>query len=348
MPGPNEKLADESEFDQAARIANKVLDYARRYRSPPKPRAYEVWFTYLTGEDPALSARIESEIVKSKEVDMDTIDEIYADHFLQRRLSTGMTQIGDELDAGLRDTLSVVREGLGSSKRFLTSLQMARDKIATTPRDQDTKRTVMDLLELGREHANQTEVVSDELNKARTQVLTLQRELHRLRDSAYLDHLTQISNRRHMDEVLAREIALAEVNGDPLSFALADLDHFKRLNDAHGHANGDAVLKHFSALLRKNLKGQETPARYGGEEFAVIFPKTALYGAARATDNIRKLFHETDFVLSRDRSSIGRLSVSFGVTQFLPGETMSHLMSRADDLLYQAKRQGRNRVETEM
>ncbi len=206
----------------------------------------------------------------------------------------------------------------------------------------------MDLLELGREHATQTEVVSDELNKARAQVLALQRELHRLRDSAYLDHLTQISNRRHMDEVLAREIALAEVNGDPLSFALADLDHFKRLNDVHGHAIGDAVLKHFAALLRKNLKGQDTPTRYGGEEFAVIFPKTTLYGAARATENIRTLFHETDFVLSRDRTSIGRQSVSFGVTQFLPGETMSHLMSRADDLLYQAKRRGRNRVETDM
>lgn len=348
MPGPNEIVSDESEFDQAARLATKVLDYAHRYRSPPKPRAYEVWFTYLTGEDPALSARIESEIVKSNEVDLETIDEIYLDHFLQGRLSSGMTRIGDELDAGLRDTLSIVREGLWSSKRFLTSLRDARDKIGSGSQTRETKRTVLDLLELGREHAAQTEAVSGELDKARAQVMALQRELHRLRDTAYLDHLTQIPNRRHMDEALAREIALAEANGDPLSFALGDLDHFKQLNDTHGHAIGDAVLKHFASLLRKNVKGQDTPARYGGEEFAVIFPKTTLFGAARATENIRKLFQETDFVLSRDRTSIGRQSVSFGVTQFLPGETMAHLLSRADDLLYQAKRRGRNRVETDM
>lgn len=348
MRDANQTPADDSDYDQAARIARKVLDYADRHRSPPKPRAYEVWYTYVTGDDPALSARMESELVKSDVVDLGTIEQIYQDHFLHKRLSSGMNRIGDELDAELREMQAVIRDGLGSNNRFLASLGQAQGKINSASRNHDAKRILMNLLELGREHAAQTEAVSGELTKARAQVLELQRELHRLRNTAYLDHLTQISNRRHLDEMLDREITIAESTGQPLSFALADLDHFKGLNDTHGHAIGDAVLKHFAGLLKKSIKGQDIPARYGGEEFAIVFPKTTLFGAARVSDSIRTAFHDTEFVLSHDKSPIGRLSVSFGVTQFLPGETKASLLRRADDLLYQAKRRGRNRVETDM
>ena len=192
-----------------------------------------------------------------------------------------------------------------------------------------------------------TETVGSELVRAREQVAHLQRELHMLRDRAYLDHLTQIANRRHMDEMLEREIWLARNSSDPLSFALGDLDHFKKLNDSHGHAVGDAVLKHFAALMRSNIKGQDTPARFGGEEFAIIFPKTSIFGARAVSESIRKLLYGTDFGLRRDSSSIGQVSVSFGVTQLLSGDSMADLINRADELLYRAKKLGRNRVETD-
>ncbi len=348
MPEQRGKVPPDSEFDEAARLAARAMDHAHRHRSPPRPRAYEVWYTYVAGEDQALSARVDSELIKADVIDLDTIEQIYEEHFLHKRLSKGMTRIGDELDAGLRDTIAVVRDSLGSTQRFLASLKQAQGQISKVSRNHDAKRVVMELLDLGQTHAAQTEVVNAELTKARTQVLELQRELHRLRDSAYLDHLTQIPNRRHMDEVLEREITLANANGQPLSFALGDLDHFKRLNDNYGHAVGDAVLRHFAGLIKNNIKGQDTPARYGGEEFAIIFPKTSVFGAGHVTDKIRELLSGTDIILSRDRSSIGRVSVSFGVTQLLSGDSMADLVRRADGLLYRAKALGRNRVEKEM
>jgi diguanylate cyclase len=348
MPEPIEKTLSNADFDTAARLAAKAMDHAHRHRSPPRPRAYEVWYTYVTGDDPALRARVDSELIKADVVDLDTIEQIYEEHFLQKRLSSGMTRIGDELDAGLRDTIAVVRDGLGSNQKFIASLKQAHTRMASVSRNHDAKKVVMDLLDLGYAHSAQTEFVSTELTKARTQVMELQRELLRMRDSAYLDYLTQIPNRRHMDEVLEREISLAMANHTPLSFALGDLDKFKGLNDTHGHAVGDAVLKHFAGLMKNNVKGQDTPARFGGEEFALIFPKTMVFGASHVTDKIRKLLAETDFILSRDRSSIGQVTVSFGVTQLLPNDTMADLIRRADELLYRAKKLGRNRVETDM
>jgi len=348
MPEQKAKVPSDSSFDEAARLAVKAMDHAHRHRSPPQPRAYEVWYTYVAGDDPVLRARVDSELIKTDVVDLDTIEQIYEEHFLHKRLSNGMTKIGDELDTGLRDTISVVRDSLSSNQHYLALLKQAQKKISQVSRNHDAKRVVLDLLDLGQAHAAQTEAVTTELTKARTQVVELQRELHRLRDSAYIDHLTQIPNRRHMDEVLEREINLANANGQPLSFALGDLDHFKGVNDTYGHAVGDAVLKHFAGLIKNNIKGQDTSARYGGEEFAIILPKTSVFGAGHVTDNIRKLLHGTDFILSADRNSIGRISVSFGVTQFRPGDSMADLIRRADRLLYRAKALGRNRVETDM
>ena len=153
MPEPKEMTRSDSEFDQAARLAAKAMDHAHRHRSPLRPRAYEVWYTYVAGEDPALRTRVDSELIKTDVVDLDTIEQIYEEHFLHKRLSKGMTRIGDELDAGLRDTIAVVRDSLGSNQHFLASLKQAQGKIAKVSRNHDAKRVVMDLLDLGQAHA---------------------------------------------------------------------------------------------------------------------------------------------------------------------------------------------------
>jgi diguanylate cyclase len=168
MPEQRGNVPPDSEFDEAARLAARAMDHAHRHRSPPRPRAYEVWYTYVAGEDQALSARVDSELIKADVIDLDTIEQIYEEHFLHKRLSKGMTRIGDELDAGLRDTIAVVRDSLGSTQRFLASLKQAQSQISKVSRNHDAKRVVMELLDLGQTHAAQTEVVNAELTKART------------------------------------------------------------------------------------------------------------------------------------------------------------------------------------
>lgn len=247
MAEPEKRKAEpEAEFEEAVRLSLQALVHAQCHRCPPLPRAYEVWYNYVAGDDPALRERIDRELVKTHVVDLDKIEQIYQEHFLEKRLSKGMTAIGDELDTGLKEAIAVMREGLGENQRFVGSLREAQDRISRMSRKGDARRAAAELMDLARAHVEQTETLNGELDKVRDQVVELQDELQRLRATAYLDHLTQISNRRHMDEVLEREVLAARRSGEPLSFALADLDHFKRLNDTHGHAVGDAVLKHFA------------------------------------------------------------------------------------------------------
>lgn len=346
LPNPRLKEAPSGDFLDAARLSERALELAYRYRTPPNPQAYEVWFAYVKGENEELRERIDQEIENRGFLDLDTIEEIRRQHVTDTRQSAGVTGLGEELYAGLKDAIHVLREGLGPSQGWLDTLSRAPDRIWRGSQRGDARRAVAELAGLVRAHASQAKSLNSELSMARAQVEALEGGMQVLRDTAYLDYLTQIPNRRYLDEILEREIATAVTAGEPLSFTLGDLDHFKRLNDEHGHGVGDAVLKHVAELIKRNVKGQDTPARFGGEEFAIIFPRTSLHGAGTVTEKIRRQLNETNFVLSKNRAPVGRISASFGVTQLLPGDTAAELVHRADGLLYQAKQMGRNRVET--
>ena len=118
-----------------------------------------------------------------------------------------------------------------------------------------------------------------------------------------------------------------------------DIDHFKKVNDTYGHAVGDYVLKTLSQIAKKNIREIDYLIRWGGEEFIVIALDTKLRGAEVLAEKIRKAIEDYNF------EKVGRVTVSFGVTQFTQDDTEDSFMKRADDALYQAKEKGRNRVE---
>ncbi len=348
MPQSTNKARPEVDHDGALRLATEALEHARRHGSPPLPHAYEVWYAYVSGKDEALRRRVDRELDASRVMDLARIERIYAEHFLQKRLSADITAIGNAAEAGLDDAIEVLRGGLGSGQDAPGALHATRDRLTGIRRLRDARQATHRLIELARAGAAHTETLSTELSRLREQLSGLHAELQRVRDTAHLDYLTQLSNRRHLDETLAQEIARAHTGDVPLSFALGDLDGFKRLNDAHGHAAGDAVLKHVAAIIRRNLKGQDTAARFGGEEFAIILPRTTLANATRVIDGIRRQLDVTDLAPGEGRDPIGPVPASFGVTQLLPGDTVEELMGRADALLYRAKQLGRNRVEADL
>jgi diguanylate cyclase (GGDEF)-like protein len=173
-------------------------------------------------------------------------------------------------------------------------------------------------------------------------------ELQRTRELALQDELTGLANRRALEEMLANEVTRALRHGRPLSILMADVDHFKAINDTYGHRAGDEVLRELARLLAEKLRSIDKAARYGGEELFVMMPETSLPEAQRVAERVRSAVAEHTFVVDPedDEPPIPlRLTASLGVAG-LPdsAESLEGLVEIADRALYDAKHQGRNRV----
>ena len=157
-----------------------------------------------------------------------------------------------------------------------------------------------------------------------------------------VDGLTQVHNKRYFLEFMDREMARCARYNRPLALILFDIDHFKKINDVHGHLAGDFVLKRLAELVARHIRKEEAFARYGGEEFAVIMPETTGERARIFVEKIRRMVEVTEFVYE-DRS-IG-VTVSLGISEMGPHRDPHAFIKAADEKLYLAKDNGRNRVE---
>src|SRR6266568_1723944 len=176
-----------------------------------------------------------------------------------------------------------------------------------------------------------TEVFNDMVARLRDS----RRELERL---SITDDLTGLYNRRYVMEALANEVRRSRRLEHPFTLLMLDVDRFKEYNDAYGHLAGDAALARVAAILKESTRDVDCAARYGGEEFVVLLPETEAEGATESAQRVQEQ-------LARDALLGGKLTVSVGVAQFpADGESPDELLAGADAALYQAKRDGRNRV----
>lgn len=162
---------------------------------------------------------------------------------------------------------------------------------------------------------------------------------------ACTDGLTGLYNQRQFKKMFQDEVARAGRYNKPLSIILLDVDDFKKFNDTYGHPNGDIVLQEMASLLRELLRGSDTVFRYGGEEFVILLPETAFTATLLVAERIR-IFIETETPKFLDRITASHgVTVSVGVASFPEdGETVATLFKTVDDLMYEAKRKGKNQV----
>ena len=187
--------------------------------------------------------------------------------------------------------------------------------------------------------------------KAARRVIDLERSLRlsheEVRALSIRDALTGIFNRVYLTERLQQELKRSQRYGHPLSVIMCDIDHFKDVNDQHGHRAGDQVLKDFVSRIAGSIRiDVDWIARYGGEEFLIVLPETDLPSSYIVAERLRRLVAETPFHL---KGGEFRITASFGVTSYRPvlkaeRITLDQLMEQADEFLYQAKREGRNAV----
>ena len=175
-----------------------------------------------------------------------------------------------------------------------------------------------------------------------TEITGMAIEKKKLRQKVFTDELTDIYNRAYFNKELDRQISIHKKNKIPLCLIMFDIDKFKYFNDTYGHQTGDKVLKDLAKIIGEQTRATDIFARWGGEEFVIILPNASLSGAKKVSEHLRVVIE--NYTFANDL----KVTCSFGISQFAVNDTREIFIKRADDALYKAKNNGRNRVEIEV
>jgi diguanylate cyclase len=312
----------------------------------PEPECYELFWLHVTGADPELSRTVGQMLVDGT-LTPEGVTEL-------RRVHLGDIAAAEvhELVEAAQQTANALAERLERGHSDLKTYDAA---IAAQDEALSASRSAQEIADLVQRlrRANAAMMAANRRLEADIAAATLEtsRLLDRLESAeraARTDPLTSLPNRRGLMDALKKSVARALEDGVPLTVAMADIDHFKRINDQWGHSIGDEVLRcvaaHLQAHARRTAGDRGVVGRYGGEEFVVALPGVGLAEAAAAMDNARAILARQVLRKSDDGQCMGKVSFSAGIALLRADDGVETLVDRADAALYAAKRAGRDRV----
>lgn len=334
-------------FRAAAGVSfgHQIIDDLGAHTLPTTPANYEIWAAYKNASHPTLSHEIDQRLAAGEALTEDVCSELHELHFAKTRLSAQMLEASAEVAREIADVAVNLRQAGARTGAFAGELQAAATGLEA-PLDIDALRaTVSSLARATRDMAAHSQALEQQLQASSQQLDGLQTTLQEVRLQAVTDALTGLANRRHFDEALRAACANAEAQG-PLCLVLADIDHFKRVNDVWGHQVGDQVIRFVASVIKVHANAG-LAARYGGEEFALILPRTALQDGRAIAELVRAAVRAKRLSKRTTSEVIGVVTISLGIAVLRPGENAAELLERADACLYQSKNAGRDRVTCE-
>ncbi len=334
---------------KAFELANQAFELIGQHQTPPYPSTYALWYAYAAKSNQEVVEKVDETIEKTGTLSVYEIGQIHDTYLSANELEKQRNQeIGQDFEKELAGVMKLVQKSLSNNDQYSSSLNEAQELLPDAVSPEMVGEIVTKLLDQNREMKTMTEELNDGLHKSQSQIHELNTQLAEAREESMRDGLTLLANRRAFDEKLAQEIETASQNGTDLSLVLADIDHFKRVNDSFGHQVGDGILQTFASLISKSIKGRDMAARYGGEEFALILPQTNLNEAFQLVEKIRLDLEASKLVIKSTGQSVGTVTSSFGISMMHPGTDAEKLIRRADQKLYDAKNNGRNRIEMDL
>lgn len=251
------------------------------------------------------------------------------------------------LEQQLGDLLKTIGHHIDITGVQTTALQQAHERLDTVDSADALREIVKFLVGISTKALNDTQKLQSNLTEAQVQTNALKQRLAAAERLASVDSLTGVANRRHFQSYLEQAVAESHERYRPLSLIILDIDHFKKVNDTFGHANGDAVIQQTAEVMTKSVRPTDFVARFGGEEFALILKNTPTGNALEVAERIRAKIAATRFVSPSTGKDIGPITASLGLAEIIDGEAPAKLIERADHQLYRAKSNGRNRVESD-
>lgn len=268
--------------------------------------------------------------------------------FKQSNIKPGLLAAKETLKGMMASFISGLAEIAESTGSYQEKISGYEEQITATE-DMVELNTILQSLvsdiqkmNINASHSHQAfEDTQKKVEEAEKQINELTAKLDYISEVAHEDFLTGALNRRGMDEAIEREFSRADRHNTPLSLAMIDIDHFKKINDTMGHSTGDVALTHLAKVVKSVLRSTDVLARYGGEEFVILLPGSKQEDAVSVVTGIQRDLTKNFFLHNNERVLI---TFSAGVAERLTGESINSVLPRADAALYQAKQTGRNRV----
>jgi diguanylate cyclase len=335
------------EYERSMAFCEVALDQIASQRHTAIPRNYEIWYVFATGFNAALNRIVTETLQRSGRLTEADLQQIYDTYLSHARTTDRIDEVGTRVVGEIDGAMALISDALGMTSSFGHRLAGARRLLASATDRAAVTEVVDSLVAATLDMQATNQALEARLAASKTEISNLQRSLQAIHAATLTDPLTGLGNRKFFDHTIGEAVADAAANREPLSLLMCDIDHFKSFNDHYGHLTGDQVLRLVALSLKQNVKGQDIAARYGGEEFAVVLPATALRPALTVADHIRRAVMSKELKKKSTGETLGRVTISVGVSMLHPGDDVNSLIERADDCLYTAKRNGRNRVVCE-
>ena len=328
---------DES-IEESQHYLRLALEQIGKHRLPTNPVNYSIWYEYATGKNKTLNERIDNNLGNSDAFKNGLSKKIYHECIAGKK-----EVLNDLIRNELQKVLGEVTSTIQTTNQQYTASESNLESINETLEPSLSGAEIEQVVNKVRHEVRILESTNasfrDQLNQATDEINQLKDKLEQYRKEAIKDPLTKIYNRRGFEQRLESAINKAYEDSSSLCLIIADIDHFKKINDTHGHLVGDNVIRMVAGTMRETVKGKDSVARIGGEEFAILLKPSVLDEAAQLAEILRQLINKTPIAFQDEDFFI---SASFGVAVGI--SDLDSLLKRADSAMYKAKEEGRNTV----
>ena len=313
-----------------------------KHNIPAVPTNYALWYTYVSNDSPTLNEELDQTLESGLPMSDLKTTELYRSYLAEKE-EVDAWQLRQSMEAMLLELSQSMKDTREDTNDFKTVIDSSLDNLAKVEKE---GLSVQEVMALVRNMVREVQAIrqstisfSGSLQSAEKEIARLKSQLQESERAALYDALTGLCNRRYFDSEIEAKSTI-----DTLSLMMIYIDHFKKINDEHGHQMGDMVLKAVAKKLQNTCRDNAQVFRYGGEEFAVLCPDTDAKKTRHLAESMRRAVEKVAVKDRRTGQTLGDISVSIGVAQLQIKEKIPAFIDRTDKLLYQAKNLGRNRV----
>ncbi|MBV7316357.1 GGDEF domain-containing protein [Shewanella sp. NIFS-20-20] len=334
---------DATGVDPSTKLLRLAIPQMTRYGIAVTPDNYAVWYEYFKGENRSLVTAV-NHYINNEIRFTDKINQDLYHQFVEAKPTVDLVKSHLDTERIISNLLDTIASMSTDSCEFSGVLTTYSHRLNTSPTIDSLGQLVTELKAHVDEMITSNSSLEQSLGAMQTELSCLKSEMSTLEQASLTDALTSLKNRRAFDMTISAQVDFVKQGGEPFCLLMIDIDHFKKINDIHGHQVGDKVLAYVAKMLTNAVRGEDFVGRFGGEEFVIILPKTDYTSALVVAENLRSRISHKQLSIGKAKESIGKVTVSIGVATANIADDNDSCIARADAALYSAKAAGRNSV----